>query len=183
MKERQDHLPRDLQALRYLDALDAGDLETVAALWDEARDDAELEAMLADIDSTLVAEVAVGNCNSSNAQMRPTLQGSSTSPTSTRSQIAPRQWHWGVAVGGLAAACLLAISAWQARIGERPIVKTATPELVQPVKPRTPIDSAGIAALRESWRILEGEDASPFVWPLPMSSLTASTSIPADLFH
>jgi hypothetical protein len=33
MKELREHLRSDLKALRYLDALSAGDLEEVSALW------------------------------------------------------------------------------------------------------------------------------------------------------
>jgi len=58
MKEPQNHLPADLKALRYLDALNAGDLEAVAALWEEASRDPELERMLAEVDDALVVEEA-----------------------------------------------------------------------------------------------------------------------------
>jgi len=58
MKEPRNHLPRDLQALRYLDAVDAGDLEAVAALWDEASRDPALERLLAELDGELAVEEA-----------------------------------------------------------------------------------------------------------------------------
>ena len=51
MKEPRNHLPRDLEALRYLDALNAGDLEAVSALWEDASHDPELERMLAELDA------------------------------------------------------------------------------------------------------------------------------------
>src|SRR5262245_15777183 len=61
MREPTNHLPRDLQGLRYLDALDSGDLETVAALWEEASRDPELERMLAELDGALFVENAGAN--------------------------------------------------------------------------------------------------------------------------
>lgn len=183
MKNRHGNLPQDLQALRYLDALDAGDLETVAALWDDAADDVELEAMLAEIDDALAVEAAAANDNATKAAVKSNLRGDLTPPTRTPTPSTVHQWHWAVAVGGLAAACLLAVFAWNDRIHEGPITKKVTPEHTAPIKPRPQIDSAGIAALRESWRILEGQDTRPFVWSLPESSLTASASIPADLLR
>ena len=57
MKEPRNHLPRDLKALRYLDALNAGDLEAVAALWEEATHDPELERMLAELDGAMFREI------------------------------------------------------------------------------------------------------------------------------
>jgi hypothetical protein len=61
MNEPRNHLPHDLKALRYLDALDAGDLEAVAALWEEASLDPELERLLAELDQVLFLEEAGAN--------------------------------------------------------------------------------------------------------------------------
>ena len=44
---------RERESLRYLDALDAGDLDAVAAIWEEAAADPELEALLRDLDEGL----------------------------------------------------------------------------------------------------------------------------------
>ena len=49
MREPRNYLPRDLQALYYLNALEARDLESVAALWDEASRDPELEARMREL--------------------------------------------------------------------------------------------------------------------------------------
>ncbi len=57
MKEPRNHLASDLKALRYLDALNAGDLEAVSALWEEASHDPELERMLAELDGAMFQEI------------------------------------------------------------------------------------------------------------------------------
>jgi hypothetical protein len=47
---------RDREVLRYLDALEAGDLDTVAALWEQAAGDPELERLLNDLNEGLFRE-------------------------------------------------------------------------------------------------------------------------------
>ena len=68
MRERRNHLPSDLNALRYLDALNEGDLETVAALWEEASLDPELERILTEVDESLFVEEAAGLAKAEAAQ-------------------------------------------------------------------------------------------------------------------
>ena len=58
MNEPRRHLPGDLKALRYLDALNTGDLEAVARLWEAAADDPQLERMLTEIDEAMFQEIA-----------------------------------------------------------------------------------------------------------------------------
>ena len=104
MKEPRNHLPRDLKALSYLDALNAGDLEAVSILWEEASHDPELERMLAELDGAIFPEV-VGNPSS---LPEPLGRGH-------------RRWTiWGVSLGTLAAACLLAILTWRPRDTQNP---------------------------------------------------------------
>ena len=62
MNDAPNHLPRDLEALRYLDALNAGDLEAVAEVWERADRDPELRQMLVELDSELFVE-ARGNAS------------------------------------------------------------------------------------------------------------------------
>jgi hypothetical protein len=61
MNEPRNHLPRDLQALRYHDALTTGDLETVSTMWEQASRDPDLERLLVEIDDALFLEEA-GPC-------------------------------------------------------------------------------------------------------------------------
>ena len=62
MNDAPDHLPRDLEALRYLDAVDAGDLEAVAEAWERAGRDPGLQEMLGELDDALFVEA---RCNAS----------------------------------------------------------------------------------------------------------------------
>ena len=57
MSEPRSHLARDLEAMRYLDALDAGDLDAVAALWEDASHDPELERRLTELDGAMFEEI------------------------------------------------------------------------------------------------------------------------------
>ena len=77
MKVRRDDLPRDLKVLRYLDALNAGELETAMILWEEASQDPELERMLIELDGALFAEVSGGD---QTAKRRPRARRSPESP-------------------------------------------------------------------------------------------------------
>lgn len=56
MSQPRDRFWRERVGVRYLDALDAGDLDTVAALWEEAADDPELEALLHELNDGLYEE-------------------------------------------------------------------------------------------------------------------------------
>jgi len=49
-------LRRELAALAYLDALEADDLDTIALLWEQATDDAELAQILCDLSAGLMEE-------------------------------------------------------------------------------------------------------------------------------
>jgi tetratricopeptide (TPR) repeat protein len=59
MSERRNHLSHDLDALRFLDALDAGDLEAVAALWEKAAADPALEQVLTWTDEEAFVQTAL----------------------------------------------------------------------------------------------------------------------------
>ena len=162
MKEPRNHLPRDLKALRYLDALNAGDLEAVSALWEEASRDPELERMLVEIDGAMFQEIP-GN------------------PSSLPERLGRRRrrWAvWGVAVGTLAAACLLAILAWPRRDtknqGSNPPVSQTGKEVAH-----QPSDvSHDLTSLLGARRDLDEAAMPRFVWPLE-NLLSAST--PLDL--
>ena len=60
MSRHEDRHWRERESLRYLDALDAGDLDAVAAIWGEAAGDPELEALLRDLDDGLYTEEGPG---------------------------------------------------------------------------------------------------------------------------
>lgn len=56
MNHRNPRVGRELAALAYLDAFDAGDLEQLAALWEQAAADPELDKLLCELSERLAAE-------------------------------------------------------------------------------------------------------------------------------
>jgi hypothetical protein len=162
MKEPRNHLPGDLKALRYLDALDAGDLEAVSALWDEAGHDPELERMLTELDGAMFQEIP----------------GDRDSLPGRPGRRRHRRTAWGVAVGTLAAACLLAILAWPRRDtedrGPSPPMSRAGKEVAN----QPPEASHGLPPRFGARRDLDEAAMPSFVWPLE-NRLSAST--PLDL--
>jgi hypothetical protein len=158
MKEPRNHLPRDLKALRYLDALNAGDLEAVSTLWEEASHDPELERTLAELDGAMFGEV---------------LANQSSLPE----QLGRRRRRWAVgvvAVVALAAACLLAILAWPRRDTKNPVPSPPRGQTVDQVALRP----SAVSPLLEARRDLDEAEMPPFIWPLE-NLLSAST--PLDL--
>jgi hypothetical protein len=156
MKASREHLPADLKAIRYLDALDAGDLEVVSALWEEASRDPELERLLGELDGALFVEIP-GNLSS-----RPERLGDRPAVPVLRA----------VALGTLAAACLLALLARPRRDIEdqgqhRHVSQTGTKVVHQTSAP-TPI--------RGARRDLDEAAMPRFVWPLE-NRLSASTPL------
>jgi hypothetical protein len=162
MKEHRTHLPGDLKALRYVDALNSGDLEAVAALWEEAIDDPPLERMLTEIDEEMFQEIGG----------KPSLL--------SRRLARPRR-RWAVlsgAAGTVAAACLLAILAWPRPYAENqgpvPRISESGTEIAhQPHQV-----SGDFTPLLEARRNLDESAMPGFVWPL-QNVLSAST--PLDL--
>jgi hypothetical protein len=154
---RANHLRRDLQALRYLDALDAGDLETVAAMWEEASHDPELERTLAELDGALAKAAIV-------------------QPRRARRR---RAVWWGVAAV-LAAACVLAMLGRPRKDVKKPPPGPGPNEITQDFN-GAPVDSANLATWRESRQATEDAEA-PFRWPLPEPApVRVAASVPSDL--
>jgi hypothetical protein len=175
MKEPGSHLSQDLKALRYLDALDAGDLEAVAALWEEASRNPELERTLAELDSTLFVENRTANADAGAEG----VSGLLPKPLPARR----RRWAAWVGVGGaVAAACVLAALAWSNRDSKPPEQITGTGTTAQQAGPSAPHDFVGIPEQMEARRIVDGTEMLTFRWPVPVTSAaTLSASIPPDL--
>jgi hypothetical protein len=162
MKEPRKHLPLDLKALRYLDALNAGDLEAVSTLWEEASHDPELERMLVELDGAMFQEF-LGNQSSLPEQLG-------------RRQ---RRWAvWGGAVATLAAACLLAILAWPPRDTKNPGPNPPMSQTGKDVARRSSDVSHDVTPLLEARRDLDVAAMPRFVWPLEN---VLSVSTPLDL--
>jgi hypothetical protein len=160
MKEPRNHLPGDLKALRYLDALNAGDLETVSALWDEASHDPELERILAELDGATFQEML------GNASVRP-----------ERLRRQRRRWAvWGGAVGSVAAACLLAILGWPRHDTKKSGPNPAPIQTGKDVAHQPPSVSRDLAPLLSARRDLDEAAMPRFVWPQE-NLLSASTPL------
>jgi hypothetical protein len=176
MSEPRNHLPLDLKALGYLEALNAGDLNAVADLWEEASRDEELERVLIELESALYLE----NTELSRNGITELLPG----PSAKRQPNVPPAWPWrtsrgrralwGGAISALAAACLLAALIWSRRDRNDPLPDTvnsqAKTEFVQ-------------GTAKAPWN----SDVPPmprFTWPVEETvPLRASISIPQDLFN
>ena len=172
MKEPRNHLPRDLKALRYLDALNAGDLEAVSALWEEASHDPELERMLAELDGACLGRSRATRARSPN--------GSEALPADAEPAAAGRVWVG--AVVALAAACLLAILAWPWRDTKNPVSSSPMnrdPRIRSHPDRRT--SPTSVTPLRQYRRDLEEAEMPTFNWPLEKSVIRLDSSRPARL--
>ena len=110
MNKRTSNLSRDLEAVRYLDALNAGDLEAVADLWDQASRDPQLEQILTELDGALVGEASGARTN----------RDCDIWPRSTRRL-------WVGALCGAAAAAVLAFMAWPTGDDTNPVAPSPSP--------------------------------------------------------
>jgi hypothetical protein len=175
MTKPHDDLAQDLAALRYLDALNAGDLEAVAALWEQASRDPQLERALAELDGALFLENATAQGKA----------GGQSVPGSLPRQLPARRRRWAGwvgAAGALAAACVLAVLATSRRDGKMPETSPATTASARQLPRHAPDDFASTPAWPEIRRLVDGAETPTFHWPLPEGSPTApSTSIPPDL--
>src|SRR5262249_10190253 len=131
MNDAPYHLPRDLEALRYLDAVDAGDLEAVAEAWERAGRDPGLQEMLGELDGALSVD-ARGNA-------------------SPLAEPSGRRWRrraaWAGVSGALAASCLIAVLARPRRDYKDTIPSPERDQPVQRVSSQPPDDSTGLAPL------------------------------------
>jgi hypothetical protein len=79
--------------------------------------------------------------------------------------------------GALAAACLLAVLAWQRHNGKAPA--PAKQEVAHKITPRPPERPSGVAAWVRAGRDPERAELPPFTWPLgesPPATLAAALS-------
>jgi hypothetical protein len=152
MTERHEFLSHDLVALRYLDAVNAGDLETVAALWDQASRDPQLGRILGELDQELFFEES----------------GSRAKGSSSRGPRRAVAGHRASLFAALVAACLVGMAVWFAR--SRPLPAPAAPQprsVITDNAKLSPRDDDGqFAAWRQYRRVLEGGEMPAFDWPL-----------------
>jgi hypothetical protein len=159
MNEPRNHLKADLKAVRYLEALEAGDLEVVANLWVEAGGDPELERTLTEIDGALFEE---GDGASHRGRSK-------------------RRRRWVGVAGALTAACLLGLLLLRGRGGNEPATGIVPP--IPDVVHEPPVRFDRLAATRLARRELDEAELPSFVWPLSQASPVTPTSTPADRFE
>jgi hypothetical protein len=154
MNEPRNRLALDLKAVRYMQALAAGDLKVIANLWVEAGGDPELERTLTEIDGAIFEEEA----------------GSHSRARRKRRRL------WAGATGALAA-CLLGALFMHGRAGKEPApgVVPAVPDVVR----RPPVHLDRLAATRLARRDLDEAELPSFTWPLSQASPLRPTSMPA----
>jgi hypothetical protein len=151
MNDPRNLLKSDLKAMRYLDALAAGDLEVVANLWVEAGADPELERTLTEIDGAFFEEAAASH----------------------RRARSKRFGLWLGVAGALAAACLLAVLLLRGKGGKEPGVVPAVPAIVHRGFDR-------LAATRLARLDLDEAELPSFTWPLSQTSPLTPASMPGD---
>jgi hypothetical protein len=166
MNELRNHLPLDLKALHYMDALNAGDLEAVAALWAEAGADPELERVLTELDTALFFEAAHSSA-----------QADTPGVFASRRRVA-----LGVGLLGAVAACILIFVAWQNGHEKQIVPPPAPVDVVKTFAPARQSESEGTVQWRQIGQVLDEETIPTFSWPLAGSQpLMASSPIPPDL--
>lgn len=162
MKETSEHLKRDGDVLRFVDALDRGDLDSIASLWEKASDDPELESMLLEVEGAVAGKLSEEESIGSSVPRR-------------RHSFASRL----ALAGALAAACLLAFFVWRLHIA--PNRNPSGPSSEQAINPATKDDL--LAGRPDGVGRNDKSSLTAFAWPLEeRRPIRASSSIPPDLF-
>jgi hypothetical protein len=164
MKQDQDKLRLDRLAVRYLEATERGDLDTIADLWAAAAADPELETLLHELNEELTVV-----------------------PRSRRRRV------WIGLGAAAAAACVAALfwTSWQRRGTNvpnadvnphaTPVIAQASPHASGAAAAATASNASRIALLTAD---LEGAELPSFAWPFSESPVVrGSSAIPADLLH
>jgi anti-sigma factor RsiW len=177
MSISQNRLSQDREVLSYLDALDAGDLEEIAAAWERASADPVLAALLGEVDQELAAE--------SGSLVRGKFESavsSSLRRTRETNRSNPRLWRRRLGVAcALAAACFLALLAWKAFPG-----KTASDgDYISPLDLASkPLNEDAVAALPMGTRLNKQATLTHFTWPVEEHTpIRVGSSIPPDLLN
>jgi hypothetical protein len=94
-----------------------------------------------------------------------------------------RSWvFWGGPITAVAA-CVLVALAWREHDDRPPVPTPATSQSAHAVTPHPRDDSTRSAAWRDTRRVLEEAELTPFNWPIKETTpVMVSTTIPPDLF-
>jgi hypothetical protein len=142
---------REWAALRYLDALEAGDLEAVAAFWEQAAADPALERMLGEVTDGVAEEEGLSPADDAAEQVFALARR-------TMPSAFPADAPGPLTVGNVAAR-LDADAAAGARLDDAD--RTANSRLLG--DPRPLPDDFGLPRF-EKWRATLGVEASPHYW-------------------
>jgi hypothetical protein len=166
MSSDQDQLRLDRMAVRYLEAVEQGDLDTIAGLWADAADDPEVVLLLEELNEALTV-----------------------TPRSVRRRVGI-----GLAAFGAAACVAACFAALFWTFGERrqaigPKHDPPSPRVVVEAS-SCPGGAMPIAAVSKVSRFallnadLQGAEMPAFAWPFEESRLgRASPTIPAELLN
>ena len=163
MNESPNFGSRDYEALQYFDALEAGDLETVADYWERARHDPELESILIELEAGLSVEDGA-----------------------TPAVRSKQRWRWkrrsGV-VASLVAASLLAGLAWSVWPATHPALPQQERDTVNVKDPSPVVDDELVVAWQRTNPVLARSALTAFSWPMEEKiPIEVGSSIPANLF-
>ena len=163
MNESPNFGSRDLDRLQYLNALDAGDLETVANFWERASHDPELESLLVELEAGLILENGI----------MPAARSKRSHRWNQRSGL----------VACLMAASLLAGLAWGVWTVIRPVLPQQQRKAVSVKDPKLMMDDDLVAPWQRT-NPASGKNAlTAFSWPLEEKTpIGVGSSIPANLF-
>jgi hypothetical protein len=164
MNQNQDQIRVDLMAVRYLEAAERGDLDTIAALWTAAAANPELELLLHELNEELTV-----------------------APRSVRRRL----WI-GLAAAGTAACVAVVIWTFGDRRGTNvqqgnfspqptPVVVKTSPHAPGAAPTASPSNASRIALLTAD---LQGTEMPAFAWPFSDAPVVRGASaIPADLLN
>jgi hypothetical protein len=164
MNQDRDQIRLDLMAVRYLEATERGDLDTIADLWAAAAANPELELLLHELNEELTV-----------------------APRSVRRRL----WI-GLAAASAAACVAFVIWAFGDRRGTNVPKGNSSPQAVPVVVETSPHDpgAAPAASASNASRIalltadLQGAEMPAFAWPFSDSPVVrGAPAIPADLLN
>jgi hypothetical protein len=171
MNEQNNRLPHDIKALRYMDALNANDLEAIEGLWMEAGADPRLERALTEIDAALFFEEAEAGRQAN----RPRV-------FTSRRRVTIGVGLVGIV--GVVATCILIFVAWRNRHEKQMAPLPSMDDVVKQVVRDRQSEFDGSAQWRQGGHVLDEEAIPTFSWPLAESPpFMASSPITPDLLN
>jgi hypothetical protein len=176
MSISQNRLSHDRAVLSYLDALDAGDLEAIAAAWERASADPVLAALLGEVDQELAAES--GNLDRGKLERADSFRRRRTAETRFASR---RRWRRTAGiVCALAAACLITLLAWKGLPANRDLKgENKSPPTASMGSSDDAVESLPLVVRSNTPRAV-----TQFTWPVEERlPLRVGSAVPPDLLN